>query len=157
MYNNNTDKETNGDKVQNTVSENEPSNVSNDSMLEVTDESQNAPESHNKTPDSKNTVISIDQDNIDPNTSAIGEPLGNSTRTVEEDDQNSEKDEQSNEEIDHSPDSYKNPAFADISGTSLPSLSGSLPANVMNDDFFDQMMDEYDKINTLPRINGDMS
>uniref|UniRef100_A0A7M5XBS8 Uncharacterized protein n=1 Tax=Clytia hemisphaerica TaxID=252671 RepID=A0A7M5XBS8_9CNID len=79
------------------------------------------------------TVIHIpDNDDNDDNDSdsEIGEPIGNSTRQSDED-----KDEDAKTMV------------HDISGSSLPSLSGSL----VNDDFFGQMMNEYDRINTLPR------
>ena len=91
-------------------------------------------------------------DNIESNidNEVVGEPLGNSTRKSDDDQDESDVGDYAtdvDDEVNISSPTRKTAIVPDISGSSLPSLSGSLPSN----NFFDQMMTEYDKMSSLTR------
>ena len=93
--------------------------------------------------------------NVDDNEVVFGEPLSNSTRKSDDEQDESDVDEYVTDVDDqpHIPSPTRKTAIVpDISDSSLPSLSGSLPSN----NFFDQMMTEYDtiKMSSLTRNWG---
>lgn len=145
-----------------------PSNPSNDSNSDKADDADSIendssdkdtnPETNSIkdsiNPDSAPTDVNNDS-NIDDDEVVLGEPLSNSTRKSDDEQDDSDVDDYITDVDDQphiSSPTRKTAIVPDISGSSLPSLSGSLPSN----NFFDQMMTEYDtiKMSSLTRNWG---